>query len=163
MSSFHELSWPTKALSAGAMLAMVLSLTGCPSTDSALQKQTSSTTEVTTDTFPFLSGTAIYFDYDSAELRSEALTTLGGVGEWLVEHPGVAVTIEGHCDERGTREYNLALGERRAHAVANYLAAAGVEASRIQTVSYGKEGPAMVGSDETAWAKNRRAVFVQVN
>ena len=91
------------------------------------------------------------------------MATLDAIGAWLVEHPGENVTIEGHCDERGTREYNLALGERRAQAVANYLAAAGVDPSRMRTINYGKERPAMDGASEAAWAQNRRAVFVQVN
>lgn len=165
MSSFHELSWLTKALSAGAMLAIVLSLTGCPSTDVTTNKTNSEAPPVTDDRIlvTAVSADRVYFDYDSAELRPDAQATLGEIGAWLVEHPNANVTIEGHCDERGTREYNLALGERRATAVANYLAAAGVGLSRMQTVSYGKERPAVDGSDESAWAQNRRAVFVQVN
>ncbi len=165
MSSFHELSWPTKALSAGAMLAMVLSLTGCPSTDATTSKTGSETPPVTDDGFlaTAVSSDRVFFDTDSAELRPDAQATLGEIGAWLVKHPSKSVTIEGHCDERGTREYNLALGERRATAVANYLAAVGVDLSRMQTVSYGKERPAADGSDELAWAQNRRAVFVQVN
>jgi peptidoglycan-associated lipoprotein len=164
MSSFHELSWPTKALSAGAMLAMVLSLTGCPSPDATTNKTGSETPPVTDDGIlvTAVSSDRVFFEYDSAELRPDA-QTLGEIGAWLVKHPNTNVTIEGHCDERGTREYNLALGERRATAVANYLAAVGVDPSRMQTVSYGKERPAADGSDESAWAQNRRAVFVQVN
>ena len=165
MSSFHELSWPTKALSAGAMLAMVLSLTGCPSTDATTSKAGSETPPVTDDGIlvTAVSSDRVFFDTDSAELRPDAQATLGEIGAWLVKHPNTSVTIEGHCDERGTREYNLALGERRATAVANYLAAVGVDPSRMQTVSYGKERPAADGKDESAWAQNRRAVFVQVN
>ncbi len=165
MSSFHELSWPTKALSAGAMLAMVLSLTGCPSPDATTNKTGSETPPVTDDGIlvTAVSSDRVFFEYDSAELRPDAQATLGEIGAWLVKHPNTNVTIEGHCDERGTREYNLALGERRATAVANYLAAVGVDPSRMQTVSYGKERPAADGSDELAWAQNRRAVFVQVN
>jgi peptidoglycan-associated lipoprotein len=165
MSSFHELSWPTKTLSAGAMLAIVLSLTGCPSTDATTNKTNSEAPPVTDDgiLMTAVSADRVYFDYDSAELRPDAQALLGEIGAWLVEHPNANVTIEGHCDERGTREYNLALGERRATAVANYLAAVGVDLSRMQTVSYGKERPAVDGSDESAWAQNRRAVFVQVN
>ncbi len=165
MNSFHELSWPTKALSAGAMLAMVLSLTGCPSPESTTNKAGSDTPAVTDDGVlaTAVSSDRVFFETDSAELRPDAQATLGEIGAWLVKHPDKSVTIEGHCDERGTREYNLALGERRATAVANYLAAAGVDPSRMQTVSYGKERPAADSSDESAWAQNRRAVFVQVN
>jgi len=110
-----------------------------------------------------VSSDRVFFDYDSAALRPDAQATLSEIGAWLVNHPDKNVTIEGHCDERGTREYNLALGERRATSVANYLAAAGVELSRMQTVSYGKERPAQDGSDESSWAQNRRAVFIQSN
>lgn len=79
---------------------------------------------------------------------------------WLVANPSVRVTIEGHCDERGTREYNLALGERRANAAANYLSARGVDAARMTVISYGKERPIALGSDAASWAQNRRAVTV---
>ena len=165
MSSFHELSWPTKALSTGAMLAMILLLAGCPSPDATTNKAGGDTPPVTDDEVlvQAVSSDQVFFDTNSAELRPDAQATLGEVGAWLIKHPDKSVTIEGHCDERGTREYNLALGERRATAVASYLAAVGVEPSRMQTVSYGKERPAADGSDESAWAQNRRAVFVQVN
>jgi peptidoglycan-associated lipoprotein len=165
MTSFHELSWPTKALSAGAALVMVLSLAGCPSSDATKGATGETPPPVKPDDGMLVHAVTdrVFFDYDSAELRPDAQATLGDIGAWLMAHPDTTVTIEGHCDERGTREYNLALGERRAQAVANYLAAAGVDSSRMQTVSYGKERPAMVGSDETAWAQNRRAVFVQLN
>ena len=164
MSSFHELSWPTKALSAGAMLAMVLLLAGCPSPDATTNNAGGDTPPLTDDgvLVRAVSSDRVFFDTDSAELRPDAQATLGEVGAWLIKHPDKSVTIEGHCDERGTREYNLALGERRATTVASYLAAVGVEPSRMQTVSYGKERPAADGSDESAWALNRRAVFVQV-
>ena len=90
----------------------------------------------------------------------EARTTLGKQAEWLARYPNVRVTIEGHADERGTREYNLALGDRRATAAKNFLAAQGVDTSRMTTISYGKERPAVEGNDEAAWARNRRAVTV---
>jgi peptidoglycan-associated lipoprotein len=82
--------------------------------------------------------------------------------QWLARYPNNRVTVEGHADERGTRDYNLALGERRANSAKNYLISVGVDAARIQTVSYGKERPAAMGSDESAWAQNRRAVTVTV-
>ena len=81
---------------------------------------------------------------------------------WLMKWPDRRITIEGHADERGTREYNLALGDRRANAAKNYLAARGVNAARINTISYGKERPIALGSDETSWAQNRRAVTITV-
>jgi peptidoglycan-associated lipoprotein len=100
----------------------------------------------------------VYFDYDKTTLRAEALPVLTQLAKWIEEHPNVRVRIAGHADERGTREYNLALGDRRATTVRNYLASMGVPAQRLDTVSYGKERPAVAGSDEQAWAKNRRAV-----
>ncbi len=107
-----------------------------------------------------LSNKVIYFDFDRSEVKPEYLDTLRAHAEYLASHPDVTVTIEGHCDERGTREYNLALGERRANAVANLLTAEGVARSQITTISYGEERPIDEGHDETAWALNRRAVLV---
>jgi peptidoglycan-associated lipoprotein len=103
----------------------------------------------------------IFFDFDSSTITAEGQDTLQKQANYLKEHSDVAVTVEGHCDERGTREYNLALGERRASASKNYLVSLGVEASRIQTISYGKERPAVIGDDESAWSQNRRAVTVK--
>lgn len=102
----------------------------------------------------------IYFGYDTAELSAEARAALDANAAVLKKYPAWTVTIEGHCDERGTAEYNLALGERRAAAAQAYLVALGVPASRVKTVSYGKEFPFDPGHDEAAWAKNRRAHFV---
>ena len=102
----------------------------------------------------------VLFGYDSYELDDEARAILGKQAEWLARYPTVKVTLEGHADERGTREYNLALGERRANAAKNFLAGQGVDAGRLSTISYGKEKPAVEGSDEAAWAQNRRAVTV---
>jgi len=101
-----------------------------------------------------------YFDYDSAELSAEARAALDANAATLKKYTTWTVTIEGHCDERGTAEYNLALGERRAVAAQSYIVALGVPASRVKTVSYGKEFPFDPGHDEAAWAKNRRAHFV---
>jgi peptidoglycan-associated lipoprotein len=105
-------------------------------------------------------GDRVFFDYDSAVLSPEATRTLDGQAAWLKQYPDVIVTIEGHTDERGTREYNLALGDRRANAVKNYLMALNVSPQRVLTISYGEERPAEAGHDETAWAANRRAVTV---
>jgi peptidoglycan-associated lipoprotein len=105
-------------------------------------------------------GDRVFFGYDSYELTTDAQATLERQATWLKTYPAVTIVVEGHCDERGTREYNLALGERRAAAVANYLVALGVDPNRIQTISYGKERPAVDGHDETAWSQNRRGVTV---
>lgn len=105
-------------------------------------------------------GDRVFFDFDRSNIRPDARATLDKQSAWLKKYPNVTVTIEGHADERGTREYNLALGNRRATAVKNYLVATGINPNRITTISYGKERPAVVGSNEQAWAQNRRAVTV---
>ena len=105
----------------------------------------------------------VFFALDSYELDSAATATLDAQAAWLTQYPQVRITVEGHADERGTREYNLALGDRRANPAKNYLASKGVDASRISTISYGKERPAAEGSNEEAWAQNRRAVTVLVS
>lgn len=102
----------------------------------------------------------VLFAYDSYELDDAARDTLTRQAAWLSQYGSVRMTIEGHADERGTREYNLALGERRANAVKNFLAGQGIDAGRIAVISYGKERPAVEGSDESAWAQNRRGVTV---
>ncbi|HEY0013602.1 MAG TPA: peptidoglycan-associated lipoprotein Pal [Allosphingosinicella sp.] len=105
----------------------------------------------------------VYFDTDEYALTAEDRSTLDAQAQYLVQYPSVSVTIEGHADERGTREYNLALGERRANSVRNYLESRGVGANRMTTISWGKERPAAEGSSEQAWAQNRRAVTVLPN
>jgi peptidoglycan-associated lipoprotein len=101
----------------------------------------------------------VHFDFDTATLSAQARETLAQHAQWLKAHPGARVTIEGHCDERGTVEYNLALGEQRARAVRDYLVELGVAGARLTTASYGKERPLDPGHDEAAWARNRRAHF----
>lgn len=103
-------------------------------------------------------GDRIFFGYDRYDLSSEARSVLDAQAQWLAQYPTLSITVEGHSDERGTREYNLALGERRANSVKNYLVATGVDASRINTISYGKERPAVPGSSDSAWSQNRRGV-----
>lgn len=105
-------------------------------------------------------GDRIFFDTDQYNVDDQDRVTLDAQAAWLQRNGAVRVTIEGHADERGTREYNIALGDRRANAAKNYLAARGVEPSRMTTISYGKERPEALGSDESAWAQNRRAVTV---
>ena len=105
----------------------------------------------------------VLFALDQYDIDPSARAILDSQAEWLGRNPNVRITVEGHCDERGTREYNLALGDRRANAAKNYLAAQGVSADRITTISYGKERPVAMGSDEAAWAQNRRAVTLVLN
>ena len=102
----------------------------------------------------------VLFPFDSYEIDDEARTILGKQAEWLARYPAIRVTVEGHTDDRGTREYNLALGDRRATAAKNFLAAQGVDSGRMTTISYGKERPVAEGSDDVAWARNRRSVSV---
>lgn len=103
-------------------------------------------------------GDRVFFAFDRSDISTESRQILSRQADWLRRYPNVTVTIEGHCDERGTREYNLALGERRAQAVKNVLVAEGIPAARISTISYGKERPIVVGSNEEAWAQNRVAI-----
>ena len=105
-------------------------------------------------------GDRVFFGYDSSDLDSDALELLQDQVAWLKQNSDVTVIIEGHCDERGTREYNLALGEKRAQAVKNYLIGLGINPDRVSTISYGKERPAVVGSNDGAWAQNRRSVTI---
>ena len=103
-----------------------------------------------------------YFDYNKADIREDARTALGQTADFFKAHPEVKATIEGHCDERGSTEYNIALGQRRADAVKSYLVQLGVSADRLNTVSYGKEKPFCTEHDETCWQSNRRGHFVRV-
>jgi peptidoglycan-associated lipoprotein len=105
----------------------------------------------------------IYFDTDKFNVDSADAAALQVQAQWLMKYPSKRATIEGHCDERGTRDYNIALGDRRANSAKNYLVSLGVDASRLSTVSYGKERPIATGSTEEAWAKNRRSVTISVD
>ncbi len=105
-------------------------------------------------------GDRVFFDYDKSDLSPEARATVEALAVWMSSYPATTIGIEGHCDERGTREYNLALGERRASSVQDYLVALGIASNRLSTISYGKERPAVLGSNEESWAQNRRGVFV---
>jgi len=104
-------------------------------------------------------GDRVFFAFDSSDLSGESQDTLQRLAAWMQANPSVTITIEGHCDERGTREYNLALGERRASAARDFVVALGINPNRLDTISYGKERPAILGSNEAAWAQNRRGVF----
>ena len=105
-------------------------------------------------------GDRVFFNYDSSELDSDAQELLQDQVAWLKQYSDVSIIVEGHCDERGTREYNLALGEKRAQSVKNYLISLGISSDRVSTISYGKERPAVVGSNDGAWAQNRRSVTI---
>lgn len=109
-----------------------------------------------------ISSDRIFFGFDQYNVDSEDMTTLQSQANWLRANPAVRVVLEGHADERGTRDYNLALGERRANAAKNYLSSQGIDPGRIETISYGKERPDATGSTEEAWARNRRAVTVVI-
>ncbi len=152
------------------ILAAVMLVAACQSTTGTEGAKTDETVASSTLTSSELAAAAedleknvgdrVFFGYDRYDLSREARATLDRQVEWMRRYSGATVTIEGHADERGTRDYNLALGERRANAVRNYLTAMGVSASRVGTVSYGKERPAVMGSNEAAWAQNRRSVMV---
>ena len=105
-------------------------------------------------------GDRIFFDTDSSSIRADASQTLDRQAQWLARYPNYKITVEGHADERGTREYNLALGARRATATKDYLASRGVPAKRMKTISYGKERPVATCDDISCWSQNRRAVTV---
>lgn len=108
-------------------------------------------------------GDTVLFALDQSDIDATARGILDSQAQWLARNPAINVTVEGHADERGTREYNLALGDRRANSAKNYLVTRGVASNRINTISYGKERPVKTGSDQESWAENRRAVTVTVN
>jgi len=151
---------------AAAVLVAMLAVAGCAS------KQTpnnpadlglgagSAATPGSTQDFTVNVGDRIFFDTDSSVIRADAQATLARQAQWLGQYPTYAITVEGHADERGTREYNLALGARRAAAARDFLAARGVQANRIRTISYGKERPVAVCDNISCWSQNRRAVTV---
>ena len=153
-----------------SIFAAALLLTACETTP---EETASGTTETTTapsttsesslslqEDLAINVGDRIFFGFDLSDLTGESQGTLQSLAAWMTSHPAVSITIEGHADERGTREYNLALGERRASSARDYLTALGVDGGRLSTISYGKERPAVLGSNEESWAQNRRDVFV---
>jgi len=140
---------------------------GTSSTSSSSSSSSSSTSDSGTSSYSYDTdpktalikvGDRVLFGYDSSELDDEDRTILDNQGKFLNQNPSLKVTIEGHCDERGTREYNLALGEKRASAVKDYLISVGINGDRISVVSYGKERPQVLGSNKAAWSMNRRSV-----
>jgi peptidoglycan-associated lipoprotein len=134
------------------------SVTGDVKRDEGAQAATRETKEVVQEIQAF-DTESIYFDFDKSELKSAAQDILTKKATWLKDNPNSSIRIEGHCDERGTNEYNLTLGERRANAAKKFLRDLGISENRLTTRSYGEEKPAVYGSDESAWSKNRRDEF----
>ncbi|NKN35567.1 peptidoglycan-associated lipoprotein Pal [Agrobacterium sp. a22-2] len=147
-------------------IAMTLALAGCaskknlPNSASELGLGAGAATPGSTQDFTVNVGDRIFFDTDSSSIRADAQGILTRQAQWLAKYPQYAITVEGHADERGTREYNLALGARRAAATRDFLASQGVPAQRMKTISYGKERPVAVCDDISCWSQNRRAVTV---
>lgn len=149
-----------------AMVALFLALavTGCakkPAMNSAADLglgANSAATPGSTQDFTVNVGDRIFFDTDSSSIRADAQATLARQAQWLNQYPNYAITVEGHADERGTREYNIALGARRAAATRDFLGSQGIAANRIKTTSFGKERPVAVCDDISCWSQNRRAV-----
>jgi peptidoglycan-associated lipoprotein len=157
-----------------AILLITSFLAACATTPTAPTETTSSTGQsqvvggvyVGTETIEMLAVNVpdrVFFSYDSYSLAATAQATLSKQAKWLKANPSIAIAVEGHADERGTREYNLALGDRRASSVKDYLMSQGISSNRISTISYGKERPVQSGSNDTSWAQNRRSVSVRTN
>ena len=147
-----------RMIKAFAAIAAMIVMAACSNTEQAAAPATTTVTPGSVADFRQNVGDRIFFDTDMSNIREDGRQTLNRQAEWLKKYTNYPVTIEGHCDERGTREYNLALGERRATAARQYLIAQGIPAARMKTISFGKENPDPPGSDEAAWARNRRAI-----
>ncbi len=146
-------------------LFMTLAIAGCANKKNSLPNDAAglglnAATPGSAQDFTVNVGDRIFFDTDSTSIRADAQATLDRQAQWLAKYPNYAITVEGHADERGTREYNLALGARRAAATRDYLASRGIPAGKIKTISYGKEKPVAVCDDISCWSQNRRAVTV---
>ena len=143
-------------------LSLILVISACSSvqiTEEAVSDQSVAGVSITsksTATQAVLANAVVYFDYDQSNLTAKSIQALKGVSDLMKRNQKITISIEGHADERGTREYNLALGQRRAESVASYLIANGVNRNRLITKSYGEERPLSLGSNDTAWSKNRR-------
>ena len=144
-----------RMIKAFAAVAAMIFMVACSNEQQAAAPATTTVTPGSVADFRQNVGDRVFFDTDMSNIREDGRQTLNRQAEWLKKYTNYPITIEGHCDERGTREYNLALGERRANAARQYLIAQGIPAARIKTISYGKERPEVVGSDEGAWARNR--------
>jgi len=169
----------SRPLMIAGLAAVTLSLGACASKPKTLPPEpgTAQTTQTTpqpmqptgpvpgsqADFIASVMSDTVNFDTDRYNIDAADQGVLQSQAQWLARYPSKSITIEGHCDERGTRDYNIALGERRANAAKNYLVSLGIDPGRVTTVSYGKERPLAIGSDEDSWARNRRAVTVTVN
>jgi peptidoglycan-associated lipoprotein len=155
--------WLARVVNLAAALMLSAALAGCANNENKPSSQLTGDGSVTPGThrdFSVNVGDIVYFTTDSSELTPEATATLQKQAQWLQRYPQYTITIEGHADERGTREYNIALGARRATTVRNFLAQNGVNGARIRTISYGKERPVAVCNDISCWSQNRRAQTV---
>ena len=149
-----------RTIKAFAAMAVMLVIAACSNQQEAAAPATTTVTPGSIADFRQNVGDRVFFDADQSVIREDGRQTLNRQAEWLKKYTQYRITVEGHCDERGTAEYNLALGERRAVSVKTYLVSLGIAPDRIRTVSYGKEFPFDPGHNEEAWAKNRRAHFV---
>ena len=149
-----------QGLKLAAVLAVALSMGACANKNGLGDAQANAATPGSQQDFVVNVGDRVFFESDQTDLTPQAIATLEKQAQWLQTYPRYSFTIEGHADERGTREYNIALGARRAQAVHDYLVAKGVSASRMKTISYGKERPVATCDDISCWSQNRRAVTV---
>ena len=143
-----------------AVLAIALSMGACANKNLGMDANASAATPGSQQDFVVNVGDRVFFESDQTDLTPQAIVTLEKQAQWLQTYPRYQFTIEGHADERGTREYNIALGARRAQSVRNYLASRGIDPSRMRTISYGKERPVAVCNDISCWSQNRRAQTV---
>ena len=143
-----------------AVLAVALSMGACANKNGDLNGMAGAATPGSQQDFVVNVGDRVFFDSDQTELSQQAINTLEKQAQWMQQYPRYTFTIEGHADERGTREYNIALGAKRAQSVRNFLVSRGISASRMRTISYGKERPVAVCNNISCWSQNRRAVTV---
>jgi len=149
-----------QGLKLAAVLAVALTMGACANKNAATDAMANAATPGSQQDFVVNVGDRVFFESDQTELSPQAIATLEKQAQWLQTYNRYAFTIEGHADERGTREYNIALGARRSQAVRTFLTSRGIEASRMRTISYGKERPVAVCNDISCWSQNRRAVTV---
>ena len=149
-----------KGLKLAAVLAVALTMGACANKNAATDAMANAATPGSQQDFVVNVGDRVFFESDQTELSPQAIATLEKQAQWLQTYNRYAFTIEGHADERGTREYNIALGARRAQSVRTFLASRGIDANRMRTISYGKERPVAVCNDISCWSQNRRAVTV---
>jgi peptidoglycan-associated lipoprotein len=147
-------------LKLAAVVAIALSMGACAKQNAALDANGSAATPGSQQDFVVNVGDRVFFESDQTDLTPQAMVTLEKQAQWLQNYRQYNFTVEGHADERGTREYNIALGARRAQSVKSFLASRGIDANRMRTISYGKERPVAVCNDISCWSQNRRAVTV---